>query len=363
MAEAPHQGVCLALLYPISTNQDPDVSTDVELSVLYGRVGVLHGFGLNGLVGIQGREFHGFQFTGLYSQVNGPVGGFRFTGLANYSTAGVRGIQMAGMMNVNQGSMTGFELSAFLNLVGKEMHGGQVSWVANVVDEDARGIQLTGFGNAVGGSMHGWQVDGGFNFVGHEMNGLQFGLANTAVIMHGTQIGIANFATHADGVQLGAYNHTDFQGGVPVGMINVAKNGDTDWINYGSNLSGFNSGIYTSVRRFYSMLTAGTPDPQGDVHKTLILTWNYGYAIPAGKRTSLGLDLGFAHYIPEKVDDPTQNDRLHYALQARALLERTMSRKVKWFVGGGVARIAENYDRLNAPHETKPLFFGGVGLY
>src|SRR5262249_33209085 len=113
MAEAPHQGVCLALLYPISTNRNPDVSTDVQLSVLYGRVGVLHGFGLNGLVGIQGKEFHGFQFTGLYSQVNGPVGGFRFTGVANYSTAGVRGIQMAGMTNVNKGSMTGFELGGF----------------------------------------------------------------------------------------------------------------------------------------------------------------------------------------------------------------------------------------------------------
>lgn len=338
------------------------MSTDVELSVLYGRVGVLHGFGLNGLVAMQGQEFHGFQFTGLYSQVNGPVGGFRFTGIANYSTAGVRGIQMAGMVNVNRGGITGFELGGFLNLDGGDMHAVQLSSVANIADGDGRGIQLSGFGNAVGGSMHGWQVDGGFNFVGHEMSGLQFGLANTAVNMHGTQMGIANFATHADGLQLGAYNHTDYQGGVPVGMINVAKNGDTDWINYGSNVSTFNSGIYTSIRRFYSMLTAGVGDPFGDVHNTLILTWNYGYALPQGKKTSIGLDLGFAHYIPEKVDNPSQNDRLHFALQARVVAESTLSRKIKGFMGAGVARIYSEY-RLDADKDTEPLVLFGLALY
>jgi len=363
IAEESSQGVCVAVLYPIATNRNPDVSTDVELSLLYGRVGTLHGFGLNGIAAMQSREFHGFQFTGIYSQVNGTVGGFRFTGIANYSTAGTRGIQAAGMVNVNQGAMRGIEFGGLFNLVGKDLRGFQGTTVANIVDEDGHAFQLAGFANALGGSLHGAQVSGGFNYVGHEMSGLQVGIANTAVVMDGVQIGVGNFADHAKGLQLGAYNHTDVQEGVPIGMINAAGNGDTDWIVYGSNLSGFNTGIGTSVRRFYSMLTAGTPDPQGDVSKTLILTWNYGYAIPAGRRTSIGLDLGFAHYIPEKVDDPAQNDRLHYALQARGLIERTLGRKTKAFVGAGVARIADNYDRLNAPSETKPLFFGGVALY
>jgi len=362
-AEESTQGVCAAILYPIATNRNPDVTTDVELSLLYGRVGTLHGFGLNGVVAKQSREFHGFQFTGIYSRVDGPVGGFRFTGVANYSTAGTRGIQIAGMANVNQGGMSGVEFGGFLNIVGKDAGGLQGSVVANVVDGDAHAVQLTGFGNAVGGSLHGAQLGGGFNFVGHEMSGLQIGIANTSVVMNGVQVGVGNFADHAKGLQVGAYNHTDVQEGVPVGLINAAGNGDTDWINYSSNVSTFNSGICTSVRRFYSMLTAGVGDPKGHVHSALILTWNYGYALPAGRKTSIGLDLGFAHYIPEKVDDPAKNDRLHYALQARGLVERTLGRKTKAFVGGGVARIADNYDRLNAPFETEPLFFGGVALY
>jgi hypothetical protein len=192
--------------------------------------------------------------------------------------------------------------------------------------------------------------------------GLQFGGENAAAHLDGTQIGVANFATTTGGFQMGALNFTQDQRGVPFGMINLAGNGDVDWITYGSNLCAVNTGIGTSVRRFYSMLTAGMPDLEGDVSSTLILTWNYGYAIPAGRGTSIGLDLGFAHYIPEKVDDPSENDRLHFSLQARAMVERTFSGKAKGFAGGGVARIWDEY-RLNAPAETEPLFFAGMGLF
>jgi len=362
IAEESSQGVCVAVLYPIATNRNPDVSTDVELSLLYGRVGTLHGFGLNGIAAMQSREFHGFQFTGIYSQVNGTVGGFRFTGVANYSTAGTRVIQAAGLVNVNQGAMSGIEFGGLFNLVGKDLRGFQGTTVANIVDEDGHAFQLAGFANALGGSLHGAQVSGGFNYVGHEMSGLQIGIANTAVVVDGIQIGVGNFADHAKGLQLGAYNHTDVQEGVPVGMINLARNGDVDWINYSSNTCSFNSGVYTSIRRFYSMLTAGVGDTKGDVSKTLILTWNYGYALPAGKKTSIGLDLGFAHYIPEKVDDPEQNDRLHFALQARVVAESTLSRKVKGFMGAGVARIYSEY-RLDAEKDTEPLLLFGLALY
>jgi hypothetical protein len=35
---------------------------------------------------------------------------------------------------------------------------------------------------------------------------------------------------------------------------------------------------------------------------------------------------------------------------------------VRGFVGGGLARISDDY-RLDAPFQTEPLFFGGVALY
>jgi hypothetical protein len=360
--EPAHHPVNLTFLYPIGTNQDPNVSTTFQLSLLHGRVGTLRGFGMNGVVSLLERDLRGIQLTGVYSQVHGESRGLRVTGAANYTVGDATGLHLAGLVNVNGGAVRGFEWAGLFNLVGGRMSGIQATSLLNMVDQGAKGFQLSGFANAVGGSFDGWQLASGFNFVGDGLTGLQLGAVNVAPRMEGTQIGLANFAGPSTGLQVGMLNRAREQGGVPFGMVNLATNGDVDWVSYGSNVSGFNTGVRTSVRRFYSMLTAGLPDVQGDVSNTLILTWNYGYAIPAGQRTSIGIDVGFAHYIPEKTDDPDENDRLHYALQARALVERTLSPKVRGFVGGGLARISDEY-RLDAPFETEPLFFGGVALY
>jgi hypothetical protein len=360
--EPKHHPVNLTFLYPIGTNQDPNVSTTFQLSVLHGRVGSVQGLGINGVVSLLERDLRGIQLTGVYSQVGGDSRGLRVTGAANYTKGSSKGIQLGGLVNVNAGAVRGFELGGLFNLVGETMSGVQVTSLVNMVDKEAKGFQISGFANAVGGAFDGWQLAPGFNYAGGGLVGLQLGGVNAAPRMEGTQIGIANFAARSTGLQVGAFNRAEEQRGIPFGMVNLAKNGDADWVMYGSNVSGFNTGVRTSVRRFYSMLTAGIPDTRGDVAHALILTWNYGYAIPAGDRTSIGIDLGFAHYIPEKVDDPDENDRLHYALQARALVERTLSAKLRGFVGGGVARISDDY-RLQAPFETEPLLFGGVALY
>jgi hypothetical protein len=360
--EGKHHPVNLTFLYPIGTNQDPNISTTFQLSVLHGRVGSLRGLGINGVVSMLERDMRGIQLTGVYSQVGGESRGLRVTGAANYTKGDASGIHLGGIANVHRGAVRGLELGGLMNLVGGSMSGIQVTSLANVVDQGVKGFQISGFANSVGGPVDGWQLASGFNYAAGGLVGLQIGGANVAPRMEGTQIGIANFAARSTGLQMGVFNRAEEQRGIPFGMVNLARNGDADWVIYGSNVSGFNTGVRTSIRRFYSMLTAGLPDVQGDVSQSLVLTWNYGYAIPAGKRTSIGVDLGFAHYIPEKVEDPDENDRLHYALQARALAERTFSQKMKGFVGAGVARISDDY-RLDAPFETEPLFFGGVALY
>lgn len=361
-AEAPRRPVVVSLLYPIGTSQNPDAATSVHLSVLYGRVGSLHGLGLHGLASLTGGDARGIQISGVYSQIYGKASGLHLTGAATYVRSDASGIRVSGIANVTRGHVSGLEAAGLINLDGKGMSGVQLTSLLNVADGESRGAQLSGFANAAGGSFDGWQVAAGFNYVNGRLVGLQFGGVNVAVSSEGTQIGVANFTTTAKGLQMGAFNSATQQDGIPFGMINLAKNGDADWITYGSNLAAVNTGIYTSVRRFYSMLTAGLPDVQGDVSHALILTWNYGYAIPAGRATSIGIDLGYAHYIPEKVDDPNENDRLHFSLQARAMVERTFSRKAKGFVGGGVARISSEY-RMDAPFETEPLVFGGVALH
>jgi len=353
--------IVLSLLYPISTNRDPQAATSVHLSVLYGRVGSVDGLGIHGIASLTGGDVQALQLTGVYSQIYGKAKGIHLTGGASYVMGDESGIHVSGLANIAGGKLRGLQWSGLINMAGKGMTGIQATTLLNLADGDARGFQLAGAGNAAG-SFDGWQVAPGFNYANGRIVGLQFGSVNMAVTSEGTQIGIANFTTVAHGLQMGAFNSATEQKGVPFGMVNLAKNGDADWITYGSNLGAVNTGIYTSVRRFYSMLTVGWPDVQGDVSKTMILTWNYGYAIPAGRKTSVGLDLGFAHYIPEKVDDPNENDRLHFSLQARAMVERTFSPKAKGFIGGGVARISDEY-RMDAPFETEPLVFGGIALY
>ena len=354
--------VVLSLLYPIATSRNPQTATSVHLSVLYGRVGSLDGFGLHGLASLTGGDAKAVQITGIYSQIYGKASGIHLTGAATYVMGDASGVHVSGLANIARGRMSGIEWAGLVNMAGKGLSGIQATTLFNLADGDARGAQLSGAANAAGGSFDGWQVAPGFNYVNGRLVGLQFGGVNVAVRSEGTQIGVANFTTTAKGLQMGAFNSATEQEGVPFGMVNLAKNGDVDWITYGSNLGAVNTGVYTSIRRFYSMLTAGLPDVQGDVSHTLILTWNYGYAIPAGRRTSVGIDLGYAHYIPEKTDDPNENDRLHFSLQARAMVERTLSRKAKGFVGGGVARIWDEY-RIDAPFEAEPLVFGGVALY
>ena len=354
--------IVLALLYPISTNRDPQVATSVHLSVLYGRVGSVNALGIHGIATLTGGDVQALQLTGVYSQIYGKAKGIHLTGAASYVKGDESGIHVSGIANIAGGKLRGFQWAGLVNMAGKGMTGIQATTLFNLADGDGRGVQLSGLANSSGGSFDGWQVAPGFNYANGRIVGLQFGGVNVAVTSEGTQIGVANFTTTAHGLQMGAFNSAVDQKGVPFGMVNLAKNGDVDWITYGSNLGAVNTGVCTSIRRFYSMLTVGLPDVQGDVSKAMILTWNYGYAIPAGRKTSVGLDLGFAHYIPEKVDDPNENDRLHFSLQARAMVERTFSPKAKGFIGGGVARISDEY-RMDAPFETEPLVFGGVALY
>ena len=361
-AESPSAPVVLSLLYPISTNQNPDVSTGFELSVLHGKVGSLRGLGVNGAVSLVGRDFKGIQLTGLYSQVGGEIHGIQLTGAVNYAEADVRALQLAGLVNVDRADFGGFQYAWLFNLVGGEVRGIQGSSLLNLAEGGGKGAQLSGFANATGGGFGGVQMASGFNFVSGASRGVQLAGVNMAIEARGVQIGLANFGRTTTGLQVGVFNSGGNQQGLPVGMINLAENGSVEWVSYASNLVGFNTGVRTSIRRFYSMLTAGVPDVQGDVSKALVLTWNYGYAIPAGPKNSIGIDVGFAHYIPETVDDPNENDRLHFALQGRGLFERTLSSKMRGFVGAGVAQIYSEYGS-GASSETEPLFFGGVALY
>lgn len=357
-----HQPVNLAILYPVSTNQDPDISTNLRLSLFYGRVGEVRGIDLNGVASLTSGDVGGIQLNGVYGQVGGAMKGVQWSGLVSYVTGDVAGLQIAYLGLIDRSDLNGVQFGGLFNLVDGSVYGFQAAGVVNLVDGNASFIQWSGFGNSVNGDFTGLQTAGGFNYVGGHMGGIQGALVNFTGRMSGVQVGGANFARSSGGLQVGVANWAREQKGVPVGMVNLTEGGDIGWVTYGSNLCPFNTGVRTEVRNWYSMLTAGTHDSKGDVQDALILTWNYGRAFHLAPRTRIGLDLGFSHYIPAKDSDPAKNDRLHYAIEARGLVERRAGRRTLIFAGGGYARIFSEYSS-NATGENEPLVFGGVSLF
>jgi hypothetical protein len=362
LADPAHHTVNLTLFSPLGINDDPNGSTNFRVSLLYGRVGSVRGVDLNGGVSIIERDLVGLQATLLYSQVGGQFRGLAATGLVNNFQSDGSGLQFAGLANVLRGHYTGLQFAGLMNFVQNGISGLQIAGVFNSSHGDSRFLQISALANQTENDFTGVQL-GGLNVTGGIMNGAQVGLFNMAVETHGFQGALVNLAGEAHGLQIAPLNIMRRNYGVPVGLVNIdEENGNVDWIIFGSNLAAINSGVRTTVNRFYSMLTVGYGDLQGDVDNSLFLTWNYGYAIPLSDAWSIGLDLGFVHITPESSDDPDLNDELHFALQARALAEVRLGRKLAIFAGGGVSSVYSEYSS-DASQETEPLFVAGVSLF
>lgn len=362
VAEPAHHPANFTVYFPFGTNQDPDISTNFRLSLLYGRVGAVRGLDLNVGASLVQRDFGGVQATGFYSQVNGDFTGVGLTGLVNNFHGDIKGIQISGLVNFDRGRMTGLQAAPLFNFVEGGLSGVQITSVFNSNRGHGGFLQLAGLANANEGDFGGAQI-GGFNFTSARMSGIQLGLANAAVNLNGAQVGLINIVGEAHGVQLGILNLSRNSQGVPIGLINVDTDaGGTDWLIFGSNLASIGTGVRTTVNRWYSILWAGYGDQQGDVTETAFLGWNYGYSFNLGKHWSLGVDLGYAHIMPEKQDDPQLNDALHYALQARALVEVRLGRKVALFAGGGISTVYSEYS-TNAQKETEPNVVLGISLF
>lgn len=362
VGEPTHHAVNLSFLYPISTNKNPDISTSFQLAILEGRVGEIRAFALNGGVSLIGRDLHGIQITGLYSEVNGQVHALQLTGGINYNRSGTRGLILAGLANLSRGSVSGIQIGGFFNSTGDRLSGMQVASAYNFVQGDGGRLQISGVANTVGGDYKGLQATFGYNMVLGHMHGIQFGGVNMALDLRGAQLGLLNLARDSHGLQVGVLNRYRNQNGLPIGMVNVGGNTSVEGLAYWHSLTGANLGVRTTVKRFYSMLTAGAPDQfEGDVPQTLTLNWNYGYQVVSGEKTHVGLDLGFSHYIPWEFDEPGENSDLHFGLQARGLVDRKLNSNISAFVGVGAGWVYPGYSLGDSP-EAEEIIFGGLAL-
>jgi hypothetical protein len=361
-ADTPHHLVNLSFLYPISTNKNPDITTNFQLAILEGRVGSIRGLGLNGGVSLLSQDMHGLQFTGFYSEIDRDMHGFQFTGGINYDRGEAHGIQVGGLANLVRGHMDGLQLGGFFNAAGEKLNGVQIASTFNFVQSDGSKVQIAGVANTVGGDFQGVQLTFGYNIIEKDLQGLQVGGVNMAVDMHGAQIGLMNLARDATGLQIGVLNRVRNQNGLPIGMVNVETNGFVQGIAYWSNLTGVNAGVRTVVKHYYSMLTAAAPDQyDGDSPQTVSLTWNYGYYVVRAKKMSVGLDLGYVHYIPWDTDVSSENRNLHFAFQTRGLLNYRLNSHFSAFAGGGNAWIYPEYS-LAATPASEGLYFAGLAV-
>lgn len=361
--EYPHHPVNLSFFYPISTNQNPEVSANFRLNLIYGDIGAIRGVDINGIVGSVRRDMVGFQVSGIYSHIGGESRGVAISGIANYVRTDVAGLQAAGLVNFVRGDFAGLQLANLFNYVEGEMAGAQATTLFNLSDGDAKYFQFSSIANTVAGDVTGVQVAGGLNYVNESMAGGQLALCNFAKNMTGVQIGLGNVAGAARGVQVGFANLANQMDGIPIGVINYVRDGgDADWVTYASNLAAISTGVRTTHRRFYSFFSIGVGDLQDERNDTAFLSWHYGYAIPVASRWSIGLDLGYVHIMPTSSSDPDVNTRAHFAIQGRAIAEFEFSGRFKIFGGGGVSQRYTEYSSDNSS-STDPLVVLGVSLY
>jgi hypothetical protein len=356
-----HHPVNLTIFYPLGTNQDPAVSTNFRLSLIYGRVGSLSGVDLGGLVGRVDGNLSGLQFAGLHSGVGGDLTGATISAGVNYVRGDARGLQ-AGFVNYDRGLFAGLQYGYLFNFVEGGLRGVQISSVFSLVDGDARFVQISGAASAVGGSFRGVQIAAAVNHVNGLMTGVQIAGANMAADAVGAQAGFLNVAGTMKGAQIGMVNLSRELDGVPVGMVNVTGGAEVDWVTWGSNLAGVASGVRTIVNDWYSILSIGAADMLEDVNETAFIGWHYGRRLSLSRAWSLGADLGYLHIIPPKNSDQVINEREHPAFQGRFLVEWRHGTKFSVFAGGGASAVWDAYDK-DADVSAEPLFFGGVSLY
>ena len=361
--ETAHQPVNLSFFYPLSTNTNPDISTNFRLNLFYGRVGTIRGFDLGAFVSRTDRDVRGLQLTGVYSHTGGDIHGAVFTGGLNYVGGDGRGVQVAGLVNFNRGAYRGVQYATFFNFAQRRFYGVQWAFLFNMSNEDSGPFQVATVANLTGGDFRGLQL-GGVNFVNDSMRGAQVGILNFAYEYRGVQIGGLNIAEKAEGAVIGAINFVGELDGVPVGAVNLEKaGGNADWSIFASNIVLASTGLRTVVNGFVSTLGVGAGDIPEERDDTFFLSWHYGYLFPFGERErwQLSPDLGFVHIMPQSEEEGKNNDR-HFALQARLTGEVRLSPRAAAFFGGGLSVRFSAYSS-QASTDFDPLIVGGVTLF
>ncbi len=358
----PHHFASLQLLHPIATSGDPETTTNFRLSIFYGRSGAVHGIDLNAVAGVTSGDVTALQLTGLYAGTGGIFQGMSLTGGISHLKSGGAGFQISGLANYDEDAFVGLQTAGVLNYTSRGFVGAQISALMNLNDGGGTFLQASSVANVNAGAFAGVQVAAFLNAANAQMGGGQLALVNFAESLNGIQLGFLNLAHEFHGLQIGVLNHSHEFGGTPIGLINMDSHSRKEWMFYGSNLSLANIGFRTVLNKWSSVLSTGYGDVQGDVEASLFLGWNFGRNIPLSKRWDLTIDLGYQHIMPKVSNNPAENDRLHYSLQARALGEFHLNDSLGIVGSVGSSTVFSDYTS-GAENETDLLFSAGIVLY
>lgn len=376
--EGKKYAVNLSLWYPVSINKTKHDTVNLNLTLLYSRVGNVYGLDLSliasaishdldgvqlcGLAGIVGETGRGLQLSLLANIVGESFNGIQATGLINIVGNHISGIQFAGLMNIAGESASAAQASTLFNITGENLEGIQLSAGFNITGNNLTGLQAVGLFNIVGENLEGVQAAGLFNVTGETLRGFQLAAFNIAAHSRGAQVGIANVAGNTSGLQLGLVNYTKEENtGVPIGPVNIAQNGRIRGIAWGGSHVAATGGAKFQIGNLFSLLTLGLGNLNDNISESFVYGFHYGMSFPAGRLT-LSPDIGYRYRDNKPLFKRTDEEPDQHMLEARLVLGIPLSERLSLVFGGGLTRIFDSGKHIDSG-KTSPLFIAGFEFF
>ncbi len=360
--EGKKYSVNLSLWYPVSINKTKHDTVNLNLSLLYGKVGYVNGLDLSLIASVITHDLEGVQLCGLAGVIGETGRGLQFSPLTNVTGESFTGIQATGIVNIVGDRISGIQFAGLMNIAGESGSGIQASGLFNIAGENYSGIQICGGFNISGNNFTGLQAVGLFNITGDTLRGLQVAAFNIAANSAGAQVGIVNVAGETKGLQLGLVNYTKEENtGVPIGPVNLARNGRVRGLAWGGSHVVVTGGAKFQIGRLFSLLTLGAGNLNDNISESLTYGFHYGMTFPAGRLT-LNPDIGYRYRDNKPLFKHTEEEPNQHMLEARLILGIPLSEKLSLMLGAGLTRIFDCGKHIDTG-DTSPLFIAGLEFF
>lgn len=302
-----------SFLYPLSTNLgDPNRSTNIDLGVIYSKVGFLNG--------VQ---------TGVIAAVSQQMAGVQI-GLGTVSEGRTFGAQIAGAFALSDERFDGLQVAGVFAWSRFRFNGLQIAGVANQARKHFAGVQIAGGVNLARKTVHGVQIAGLMNI--GAIQGVQIAPLNISSEVKGVQIGLINIARKVSGTQIGLINIADEVSGETVGMASVPRSGGVHGVAWGSNSLFGNFGVKFASNFTYSIFSASFHFERNGDDKLFAPGFTFGLF----KRALLDDLYVHADFGGYRLILMEGAQRKHDELfKTRLILRYALAKRLSFFVGGG----------------------------